>query len=258
MSQQTTLVIGEGEIGLPIANILSNAYNVVTRDLAPIEDPGEIAVLHICYPFQIENFIETTINYIKTYAPKLTILHSTVIPGTTKKISEGISTPIIYSPVRGKHSKMTEELLSLRKYLASTSKDGLTEAIKYLEQADFKTETFSSVESLELAKIQETTYFGLLIAWAQEMERYSDLLDADYDEVARFALADNISYMPSVIFQPGFIGGHCVMPNIELPETIKSSPFLDAIKGSNELKRSEWLSKGEDLEKRLKPSDVEI
>ena len=111
---------------------------------------------------------------------------------------------------------MTEELLSLRKYLASTSKDGLNEAIKYLEQADFKTETFSSVESLELAKIQETTYFGLLIAWAQEMERYSDLLDADYDEVARFALADNISYMPSVIFQRVFIVVHCVMPNIEL------------------------------------------
>jgi UDP-N-acetyl-D-mannosaminuronate dehydrogenase len=257
LSQQTTLVIGEGEIGLPIAEILSSVYNVITKDIDPIPDPGKISVLHICYPFQIEDFVETTIRYIKNYAPEITMVHSTVVPGTTKQISEQVSSPVIYSPVRGKHSKMAEELLSLRKYVSSTSQDGLAKGIDHLEQAKIKTEKFSSVESLELAKIQETTYFGLLIAWAQEMKRYSDLLDADYEEVARFALADGISYMPSVIFQPGFIGGHCVMPNIELLETIKKSSFLDAIKESNDLKKSEWLSQGQDLEKRLKPSDME-
>ena len=35
------------------------------------------------------------------------------------------------------------------------------------------------------------------------------------------------------------------------------SSFLDAIKESNDLKKSEWLSQGQDLEKRLKPSDME-
>jgi len=257
LSQQTTLVIGEGEIGLPIAKILSSIYNVITKDVEPISDPGEISVLHICYPFQIDNFVETTIRYIKNYAPEITIIHSTVIPGTTNQIGEQVSSPVIYSPVRGKHSKMTEELLSLRKYVSSANQDGLAKGIDHLEQAKIKTEKFSSVESLELAKLQETTYFGLLIAWAQEMKRYSDLLDADYEEVARFALADGISFMPNVIFQPGFIGGHCVMPNIELLETIKKSSFLDAIKESNDLKKSEWLSEGQDLDKRLKPSDME-
>ena len=63
MSQQTTLVIGEGEIGLPIAEILSSVYNVITKDIDPIPDPGEISVLHICYPFQIENFVEKTGSY---------------------------------------------------------------------------------------------------------------------------------------------------------------------------------------------------
>lgn len=257
MSKQTTLVIGEGEIGLPIAKILSSVHNVITKDLDPIPDPGEISVLHICYPFQIEDFVETTIQYIQIYAPEITMVHSTVVPGTTKQISKKVATPVIYSPVRGKHSTMAEELLSLRKYVSSTSKDGLAKAIDHLEQAKVKTEIFSSVESLELAKIQETTYFGLLIAWAQEMKRYSDLLDADYEEVARFALSDGISYMPSVIFQPGFIGGHCVMPNIELLETIKKSSFLDAIKESNDLKKTEWLNEGQNLDKRLKPTDME-
>ena len=114
MSQQTTLVIGEGEIGLPIAEILSSVYNVITKDIDPIPDPGEISVLHICYPFEIVDFVETTIRYIKNYAPEITMVHSTVVPGTTKQISEQVSSPVIYSPVRGKHSKMTEELLSLR------------------------------------------------------------------------------------------------------------------------------------------------
>ena len=35
-----------------------------------------------------------------------------------------------------------------------------------------KTKLLSSPEATEIAKLTETTYFGLLIAWAQEVERY--------------------------------------------------------------------------------------
>ena len=72
----------------------------------------------------------------------------------------------------------------------------------------------SSPEALELAKLLETTYFGLLIAWAQEMNRFAETANADYLEVGKFFR--EIGYLPNVLFQPGFIGGHCVMPNIAL------------------------------------------
>lgn len=257
MTEKTTLVIGQGEIGTPIAKILENKYKTSTKDLADIQNPGPVSVLHICYPFQIQNFIDVSLEYIEIYSPDLTIIHSTVIPGTTDLLSSKTNSPIIYSPVRGKHSTMETELLSLRKYMASTDTKALNFAKKYMEDTGFTIELFTTPSSLELAKILETSYFGLLIGWAQEMERYTKSVDGNYEEIMKFALEDDISYMPKVIFQPGFIGGHCVMPNIELLETLKKSSFLDAIKESNSLKQKEWIETGKNLDQRLGPSPLE-
>ena len=49
-----------------------------------------------------------------------------------------------------------------------------------------KTKLLSSPEATEIAKLTETTYFGLLIAWAQEVERYCMKLGTNYDEVVSF------------------------------------------------------------------------
>jgi hypothetical protein len=39
-----------------------------------------------------------------------------------------------------------------------------------------------------------------------------------------------------VKYFPGVIGGHCVMPNIEILRKFTKSDLLDAIRASNELK----------------------
>ena len=95
----------------------------------------------------------------------------------------------------------------------------------------------STPEALELAKLLETTYFGLLIAWAQEMNRFSETVSADYVEVGKFFR--EIAYLPNVLFQPGFIGGHCVMPNIDLLQQRFPSEFLQVVQGSNEARKAE-------------------
>ena len=77
-----------------------------------------------------------------------------------------------------------------------------------------KTRLLSSPEATEIAKLTETTYFGLLIAWAQEVERYCMELGANYDEVVSFY--DEIKFFPPAKYFPGAIGGHCVMPNIAI------------------------------------------
>jgi hypothetical protein len=92
----------------------------------------------------------------------------------------------------------------------------------------------SSPETAELAKLSETTYFGLLIAWAQEIERYCDVVEVEYDEVVSFY--EEIAFLPPVRYFPGMIGGHCVMPNIEILERLGESRMLQAIKWSNAVK----------------------
>jgi len=97
-----------------------------------------------------------------------------------------------------------------------------------------KTKLVASPETAELAKLTETSYFGLLIAWAQEVERYCNHLDVDYDEVASFY--EEVQFLPPVKYFPGVIGGHCVMPNIAILEQSFDSDFLKTIFRSNEMK----------------------
>jgi len=99
---------------------------------------------------------------------------------------------------------------------------------------ELKTNMLSSPEATELAKLTETTYFGLMIAWAQEVERYCDQSAVDYREVTSFY--DEIGFFPSVKYFPGIIGGHCVMPNIEILRRFEKSTLLEAIQASNRMK----------------------
>jgi hypothetical protein len=92
----------------------------------------------------------------------------------------------------------------------------------------------SAPEATELAKLTETTYFGVLIAWAQELERYCDQAGQDYSEVSSFY--DEIKFFPPIKYFPGVIGGHCVMPNIEILSRFQDSALLRAVKLSNQQK----------------------
>jgi hypothetical protein len=73
-----------------------------------------------------------------------------------------------------------------------------------------------------------------MIAWAQEVERYADQVGVSYEEVVSFY--DEIGFFPPVKYFPGVIGGHCVMPNIELLSHLFKSDFLRAIQSSNAMK----------------------
>ena len=109
----------------------------------------------------------------------------------------------------------------------------------------------SSPEALELAKLLETTYFGVLVAWAQEMDRFAEAVDADYWETIDFF--EEIDFFPPVGFQPGYIGGHCVMPNLELLEQVRRSPFIDVMRESNRRRAREWQERGLSTADRLSP-----
>ena len=251
MPSENVLVVGHGEIGEPLAKLLGANYRVFTKDVEPIEIYETIEVMHVCYPFQVEDFVGTTVDYIAEFQPSLTIIHSTVLPGTTTAVHKRSHEQVAYSPVRGKHAAMSAHMLHYTTFVGGVTLGATQMALEHLEGAGLRVESFSSPEALELSKLLETTYFGLLIAWAQEQERYGRELGVDYDEMIR--IYKDVEYLPPVEFQPGFIGGHCVMPNIELLEKVRTSPFLDAIKHSNDEKSEEWLRMGRKLEERLVP-----
>jgi UDP-N-acetyl-D-mannosaminuronate dehydrogenase len=229
------VVVGLGEVGKPLFELLSKHYETLGVDISPPQGGIDRAdVLHICYPFQVEDFVGETVRYIKLFQPRLTIINSTVGVGTTRLVAARTGAAVVNSPVRGKHARMLEELCMYTKFVGPIDPATGAQAAEHFEYVGLKTKVLSSPEATELAKLTETTYFGLMIAWAQELERYCDQSGADYQEIVSFY--DEIKFFPSVKYFPGVIGGHCVMPNIEILRRFDQSVMLEAIQTSNRMK----------------------
>lgn len=237
------MVVGLGEIGKPLLEVLSRCYETIGVDIVlPAEPPGDIDVMHVCYPFKINDFIGQTARYIKQYNPNITVIHSTVAVGTTRAVAERTGAAVVNSPVRGKHTRMAADLLHYDKFVGAVDTAAAESAAQHFKQAGMKTRILSSPEATELAKLTETTYFGLVIAWAQEVERYCDQLGLNYDEVV--SIYEEIKFFPPAKYFPGVIGGHCVMSNIEILRQINHSDILKAIESSNKQKSDREAGKG--------------
>src|SRR5215471_17235652 len=116
MAKDDVIVVGLGEVGKPLHELLSEKYRTIGIDIEPVPTDGECAVLHICYPFS-DRFVETAVKYINQNRPTLTVINSTVAGRTTLKIHRLTGMNIVYSPVRGKHFKMKQDLLRYAKFI---------------------------------------------------------------------------------------------------------------------------------------------
>src|SRR6266568_4682713 len=248
-TEAPVLVIGLGEVGGPLLEVLRGVHRAAGRDIEDRVVHG-VQILHLCIPFGPE-FVSAAVSYVELYRPDVVVVNSTVVPGTTRAIQDKTGIPAVYSPVRGKHARMTEELRRYRKFVAGTSASALALVESHFAAADVRTQRMSSLEALELAKLLETTYFGILVGWAQEMDRFAVSAGADYWETVPFF--EEVGFFPPVSFEPGYIGGHCVMPNLDLLDRVRLSPFIDALRRSNADRADEWRERGRSTAERLSP-----
>lgn len=251
--QAVTLVIGLGEVGRPLFSILQKTDpDVIGIDIEPKSVDQPVGVLHVCFPFEDPaRFHSAVLSYALKYTPEVIVVNSTVVPGTTRSIEESSNISCVYSPIRGKHTKMVEDMYKYVKFVAGIDTAATKRVKEHFLAAGLQSESVAAPETLELAKLLETTYFGLLIAWAQEMNRFAGAIGGDYLEIGKFFR--EIGYLPPVLFQPGVIGGHCVMPNIALLQHRFQSSFLDAIQSSNVERKAELAAQEQELKERLQP-----
>lgn len=235
MRRETVVVAGLGEVGKPLMELISPHHPTTGVDIEPPPaDLRGVDVLHVCFPYQIRDFVGETLRYMDLFEPALTVINSTVGVGTTRQIAERSGRAVVNSPIRGKHARMLEDLSKYKKFVGAIEPEHGRRAAEHFESVGLKTKVLTSPEATELAKLTETTYFGLMIAWAQELERYCDRSGASYDEIISFY--EEIQFFPRVQYFPGIIGGHCVMPNIDILRRFNQSAMLEAIRTSNEMK----------------------
>ena len=217
MKKERHLIIGAGEVGRSLYNILKKHYQVSIRDKNENYE-GRFEVLHITYP-PVKNFVAITQNYIKKYKPKVVIVHSTVAVGTTPKIAPFA----VHSPIRGIHPRLEAGIKTFVKYFGGKK---TKQAAKIFSSIGIKTRIFKKPETTELLKILDTTYYGWNIVFCKEVKKICEKLKLDFDEVYTIANHDyNDGYAklrkPNVIRPilkpiPGKIGGHCIIPNCNL------------------------------------------
>ena len=123
------LVVGLGEIGLPIYTIISKNFPTHSYDIDKKLIPNNpkklenypVRFLHICIPYN-KKFFSNVLKLNKKFSPKSIIIHSTVKPKTTQNLQKKLSIPIIYSATRGIHKRMIIDLKRYTKFFALNSK----------------------------------------------------------------------------------------------------------------------------------------
>jgi UDP-N-acetyl-D-mannosaminuronate dehydrogenase len=126
-----------------------------------------------------------------------------------------------------------------------------------------KVKKLKSCTETELAKLFETTYRAWMIACFQEMHRISRAFGADFDDVVDFLEDTHRVRLDRPIMFPGFIGGHCLIPNTELLLQSYDSEFLKLILKSNQKRKEEIKDKAvqkeaEKIAKRVEKLEKEV
>ena len=203
MAKETVLIIGLGEIGHTLFALLSEAkesfevygldldaskMRALSQDKAKI--PSKVNTLHVCLPCgSPEKFAETIKGYVEQYKPKLTVINSTVPPGTTLNVASECSCLVAHSPARGVHinaKHMMWEMKRWTKYVGGASGAAGKAGKVHFEKLGLKVKVLKSCRETELAKLFETTYRAWMITCFQEMHRISRAFNAEFDEAVDF------------------------------------------------------------------------
>jgi len=224
------VIAGLGEIGLPIMKIMSKValtvgYDIDTKKFNKTKFDKyknvETSFLHICIPFT-KKFNDNILCLYKKFKPKIIVIHSTIPPNTTEKLQSKLDVPIIYSATRGVHKRMLYDLKRYTKFFAIDPQTPKAKwaSLRYstiMKKCGIKTKKMSKPITLELAKIIcDTSYYGWLITYSQLSNMIALKNNVSYDEMWSFAdeIHKFLGNRPKMF--PGIIGGHCVIPNLEL------------------------------------------
>jgi len=254
MPKEKVLIVGLGEVGHALFDLFKESgkfevqgFDVDKEKIRSVigeeEQLKNADVMHICYPCtQQERFVQITTDYIRKIKPKLTIVDSTVPPGTTQKVFESAKSPIVHSPIRGMHRNletMKKDILFWSKYVGGVTRESSDAARRHFEKLGLKVKALKGPMETELAKLFETTYKAWMISCFQEMHRISRHFEADFDEVVDMIEDIYRAKLDKPLHYPDVIGGHCLIPNTELLLTAYDSKLLRLILESNDKRKEE-------------------
>ncbi|MCL5667313.1 MAG: NAD-binding protein [Patescibacteria group bacterium] len=221
-----TVIIGLGEVGKALYEILSEHYKTVGFDKNDWhanfdydgEENCETEVMHVCIPY-FDNFVEIVGQYQQKFQPKITIIHSTVPVGISRRCGA------VHSPIRGIHPNLEGGIRTFVKFLGG---EQASEVADYFRRAGLKVHLCDEPETTELMKLMDTEYYRVCIEFAQRVKNLCRMYEVPFSDAYRLS---NLTYNEGYtkLGHPEFvrpvlepimkeIGGHCVLPNKRILE----------------------------------------
>lgn len=233
------LVVGNGEVGSSLARVLK----------CPTVDIGEqiddkVKFLHICFRYG-KNFEKYVKEYQDKYRPEVTVIHSTVPIGTSKKLGAW------HSPIRGVHPNLEQGIKTFYKFV---SRDNHLDRINLFIELDTDFETsgitlapVTGTENTEAGKLLSTTYYAWNIVFEKWVHEYCEKHNLDFNVVYTiFNKTYNEGYKelgmehvvrPVLKHVDGPIGGHCQIPNAELLKDFEPAKII--VKKNDEIRKKQ-------------------
>jgi UDP-N-acetyl-D-mannosaminuronate dehydrogenase len=261
MAKDVVLIVGLGEVGQSLYEIIDETgkFDVYGLDADQQKQqaisgnrtpPAGIDVMHICFGCAVqEKFQALAVDYIKKIQPKLTIINSTVPPGTTQNIFQQTNAALVHSPIQGMHKTlqtMKSDIRFWNKYIGATSPEAAELAKTHFEKMGLKVKVLSGPVETELSKLYETVYMAWMITFFQEAHRVARKFGADFEQTVEMIEDIQRAKLNKPLQYPAFIGGHCLIPNEERQNEMQDpvvAAEVEKIKKRSEKLQQELLKK---------------
>lgn len=233
------IILGVGEVGKALYSLYKEKQiKVIKKDLNDKKNINNVSILNICIPYT-NDFLKIVVNEINKLNPKLTIIHSTVPIGTSKKIQKETKAHIVHSPVVGSHPFLKKSLKTFVKYIGTDDLTAYLIAKEHFKKLGIKHQFVESFNATEAAKLLCTSYYGLCIAWHDYINQICKANNINFSFIKEWNENYNKGYVKNngkkynrPVLDPPLdhkIGGHCVIPNAELLYKHFPNPLLQQI-----------------------------
>jgi hypothetical protein len=269
---KNVLVCGKGEIGTAIGEVAQQAgmrvrfydppKNIFPPKTAKLKNiwPG-YDVVHVCYSINKLQEIYDITDYVRDDG--VIVIDATINVGFAGSIQgaltdEGHKQLLLHSPVRGRHPNMVDGLKKYVKFVGPADPSRITEAANfcrdYYTKLGIKWQLLSSADNAAAGKLFDTTWYLTQITFANQVAMYCAQKNLNFNEVynrfqetgdtgRKFEVVDGraicMKFVPRPVMVPGAIGGHCLLPNLELIKGNISPAYYSWVKQMNDYFTSE-------------------
>jgi hypothetical protein len=272
---KTSLIIGYGNIGeaiglMELQVLHPNDIKIIDSNHAVLKKSPKqkiYDVIHICYPCvdPIE-YIKETQKYLEEFNAPIILIHSTVPPFILEKLFISPDSVVLHCPIRGTHPDI---IGGIKKYPLII---GSVFPIEVVELERIRLSYFTAIWNVEvifvsnsnesaLGKLMNTAWYSMQIAFANQIQRICDDFGLDFKNVYNTWMeTDEINskyeynsekdraiavgtQIPRPIMVAGELGGHCLMPNIKLAESLFANNFTQWIMEMNQYGKELTIAK---------------